>query len=63
MLHNVVDLTNVLTGMAADGYSVTKENVAGLSPYLREHIRRFGQYMLDMSRLPPTKPNSLIIAT
>lgn len=62
MLHNVVDLTNILTDMAADGYSVTKENVAGLSPYLREHIRRFGQYVLDMSRSPPTKPKSLLIA-
>ncbi len=63
MLHNVVDLTNVLAGMAADGYSVTKDNIARLSPYLREHIRRFGQYVLDMSRLPsPLEPKLLPIA-
>ena len=23
------------------------------SPYTREHIRRFGQYVLDMADLPP----------
>ena len=34
--------------------------VAGLSPYMREHIRRFGQYVLDMDDLPsPLNPQPL----
>ena len=34
--------------------------VACLSPYMREHIRRFGQYVLDMDRLPrPLNPQPL----
>jgi TnpA family transposase len=53
MLHNVSDLTDVLTDMAAEGWPLTKELVGRLSPYLREHIRRFGQYVLDMDDLPP----------
>ncbi len=32
MLHNVVDLTNVLNEMNAEGKETTKELVAGLSP-------------------------------
>jgi TnpA family transposase len=53
MLHNVSDLTNGLTAMAAEGWPLTKELVGRLSPYIREHIRRFGQYSLDMDDLPP----------
>lgn len=53
MLHNVSDLTDVLSGMAAEGWSLTKELVGRLSPYTRDHLRRFGQFMLDMDDLPP----------
>jgi TnpA family transposase len=60
MLHNVSDLTDALTDMAAEGRPLTKELVGRLSPYMREHIRRFGQYMLDMDDLPPPlAPKSL----
>ncbi len=62
MLHNVSDLTDVLTGMAAEGWPLTKELIGRLSPYMREHLRRFGQYMLDMEILPPPLvPKSLVI--
>ncbi len=53
MLHNVSDLTNVLADMAAAGWRLTRDLVARLSPYMREHLRRFGQYVLDMDDLPP----------
>ena len=59
MLSNVADLTAVLSSMAADGHPVTPDLVARLSPYTREHIRRFGQYALDMDDLPePARPNA-----
>jgi hypothetical protein len=46
--------------MAKDGHRVTPELVACLSPYTREHIRRFGQYALDMDDLPaPLDPQPL----
>ena len=60
MLSNVADLTGVLSSMASDGHSVTPGLVARLSPYMREHIRRFGQYVLDMDQLPaPLNPQPL----
>ena len=43
MLSNVADLTEALAAMAEDGQPVTPGLVACLSPYMREHIRRFGQ--------------------
>ena len=61
MLSNVVDLTNVLNQMVEDGYTVSPELVARLSPYLREHIRRFGQYVLNMEVKPePLYPQKVM---
>jgi hypothetical protein len=53
MLSNVADMTTALAAMDGDGHVVTPALVGCLSPYTREHIRRFGQYVLDMGDLPP----------
>jgi TnpA family transposase len=53
MLHNVADLTDVLSAMVDEGLPVTRELVSHTSPYMRDHLRRFGQYSLDMEDLPP----------
>jgi TnpA family transposase len=53
MLHNVHDLTEILADMETEGWALTRELLAGLSPYMRDHIRRFGRYQLDMEDLPP----------
>ncbi len=52
MLHNVVDLTEVLNQMVASGHQVTEPLVQRLSPYMTKHIKRFGQYVLDMDTVP-----------
>ena len=63
MLHNVVDVTNVLYDLQLEGICVTPEMVSRLSPYLTEHIRRFGQYLLDMATQPgPLQPKPLFVA-
>jgi len=60
MLSNVADLTDVLSTMAKDGHPVTPALVACLSPTIREHIRRFGRFVLDMADLPkPLDPQPL----
>ncbi|MCC6607984.1 MAG: Tn3 family transposase [Anaerolineae bacterium] len=53
MLQNVVDMTDVLHDMAQEGYAVTADVVATFSPYLREHIKRFGEYVIDLETIPP----------
>ena len=62
MLHNVVDMPTVLRALQQEGIRVTPEMVRRLSPYLTEHIKRFGQYMLDMAlHLGPLQPQPLFI--
>jgi hypothetical protein len=64
MLSNVADLTGVLSDMAKDGHPVTPELVACTSPYMREQIRRFGKFALDMADLPnPLNPQPLPFET
>lgn len=41
-------MTDVLSEMSKDGHVVSRELVSHLSPYQTEHIRRFGEYVLDM---------------
>jgi len=52
MLHNVIDLTDVLNDMNAEGETITKELVEKLSPMMTSHLRRFGRFLLDMDDLP-----------
>ena len=52
MLHNVVDMTNALHDLQREGVCVTPELVARFSPYLTEHLKRFGQYLIDMNAPP-----------
>jgi TnpA family transposase len=58
MLQNVVDMTDGLHQMAQEGDAITKEKVARLSPYLTEHIKRFGEYVVDLDSRPvPLQPD------
>jgi len=60
MLSNIVDLTHVLNAMAEDKLPVAPELAAGISPYLRDHIRRFGRLDVDMTDIPkPLVPTAL----
>jgi hypothetical protein len=34
------------------GTLITREDVAALSPYMTSHIKRFGDYLIDMETVP-----------
>jgi TnpA family transposase len=51
-LHNVVDMTNALVALQQEGVCVTPAAASRLSPYLNGHLKRFGQYVLDMTIQP-----------
>jgi TnpA family transposase len=52
IFHNECMLTRALHKLRAEGVPVEPDAVAVLSPYLRAHITRVGQYNLDLSRTP-----------
>ena len=49
---NVVDLSRTLQTLKEEGHPVSREDMAVLSPYLTRHIKRFGDYVLDLSKEP-----------
>lgn len=54
ILNNTVEMAGVLKGLMKEGgYMITKEAVSMLSPYQTHHIKRFGNYVIDLERLPP----------
>jgi TnpA family transposase len=52
ILKNVIDMSALLPDLARMGYVVTPETIRTLSPYMTEHIRRFGDYVLNFDQLP-----------
>jgi hypothetical protein len=52
VFHNVVGMTRVLQELIDEGYQVTPEIIARLSPYKTEHINRFGHYELHFDQVP-----------
>lgn len=54
IFQNVIDLTKVIREIIDEGVSVTEEELKALSPYLTKHIKRFGEYVVDLTDvLPP----------
>ena len=52
ILQNIVDETNIIGQLKNEGYNVKKEDAGYLSPYLTKHIKRYGDYIVDMNRVP-----------
>ena len=52
VLQNAADMTRALRSLAEDGYPLKREDVARLSPYLTEHVKRFGDYVVDLETIP-----------
>ncbi len=52
IFQNTVDLTEILRQLKREGYLINPEDIKAISPYLTEHIKRFGDYWLDMDIFP-----------
>ena len=53
IFHTALDMTAVIRQLASEGWPVTPAAVAALSPYIRERIKRFGDYATDGLTDPP----------
>ena len=64
LFQNVVDLTDILRDLQKQGYLISREDVAVVSPYITAHVKRFGDYLIDMETVPPSldEVESLVLA-
>jgi len=52
LLQNVVDMTEALPQLAREGHRVDRAMLATLSPYQTRHLKRFGDYVIDLGNVP-----------
>ncbi|MDP1974787.1 MAG: transposase [Alphaproteobacteria bacterium] len=52
ILHNIIDLTDTIHRLQKAGTVISMEDMARLSPYLTSHIKRFGDFVLDLDAKP-----------
>jgi hypothetical protein len=52
ILDNTFQLSEVLKGLIEEGWSITRDELAMLSPYMTHHVKRFGNYVMDLETLP-----------
>lgn len=66
IFHNVNEITRILHEVAQDGHLIEEDDLAFLSPYMRDHIERLGKFDLDLTRrlrpityeIPNVKPST-----
>ncbi|MFK0259300.1 Tn3 family transposase [Streptomyces sp. NPDC090445] len=44
IFHNALDIAEIVRQLQEEGHVIDPEDLAHMSPYLTEHIRRFGEY-------------------
>ena len=54
ILHNAVDISQAIRELCAEGYTVTPQDAAILSPYLTKNLRRYGDLVADLNQIPPS---------
>lgn len=54
IFQNVIDQTHIIRNLMSEGFTVSPEELKTLSPYLTKHIKRFGDYVVDLSEIPPS---------
>src|SRR5699024_5639181 len=62
IFQNVADITTILRSLSQEGYDIKDTDIADLSPYLRRHIKRFGDYVIDLES-PPEPLNEKMTLT
>lgn len=53
VIQNLIDISQIIYQLQQEGWEISKDDVKRLSPYLTEHIKRFGDYIVQMLPVQP----------
>lgn len=59
ILQNIVDMSDIIHQLTQEGAQIREDDLASLSPYLTEHIKRFGDYHIDIQQMS----NQILVAS
>ncbi len=63
IFYNVQVISDILYQLNQEGIELDEQVVAALSPYVCQHINRFGRYQLDLTQSPPPLNYDLQVIT
>ena len=63
IFYNVHAISEVLDQLNQEGAELDEQAVGALSPYIRQHINRFGEYQLDVTQPPPALNYDIQVVT
>jgi TnpA family transposase len=52
IFQNTVDISTAVRSLVEEGHQVDRELLATLSPYLTRHLKRYGDYVVDLTTIP-----------
>jgi TnpA family transposase len=61
ILHNAVDLSLVIQQLKAEGFKFDRSMLATLSPYLTRHLKRYGDFVIDLTSIPFPLEGAILI--
>lgn len=45
-------MSDIIHQLTQEGFEIREDDLASLSPYMTEHIKRFGDYLINMHCIP-----------
>jgi len=61
ILHNAVDLSMVIQQLKTEGFKFDRSMLATLSPYLTRHLKRYGDFVIDLTSIPFPLKGAILI--
>lgn len=52
ILQNTFDISLAIQALSAEGHLMNRKALATLSPYLTRHLKRYGDYVVDLQNIP-----------
>ena len=52
IFQNTVDISAAVWSLVEEGHKVDRELLSTLSPYLTRHLKRYGDYVVDLTTIP-----------
>ncbi len=61
ILQNAVDISWAVQTLSAEGYKIDRQALKTLSPYILKHLKRFGDYVVDLQNIPQPLESAILL--
>ena len=61
ILQNAFDISRAVQILSIEGYPIRQQELASLSPYVTRHIKRYGDYVVDLQNIPQPLESAILL--